>query len=404
MTARAVASPFTRALLAFGFAALPLYPSFISMSSVSPPGVSLVPFQVAAALLAVCVAGALLLALATARAGGPLPETFWPIVAYIGGWFVAALLGFDPRTGMLFVLDGALVLAFHCGIARFYEDRDAVTAMYAALLGSGALVSILGLALVVLRRPALLYAITHGRATATFVVPGEFAGYLLMLVPTAVGVALVSKRAWLRALGWSTAGIGLVALVATFSRAGLVGLAVGGLFAAAAGRRTRRAALVGTLAFSAVALAAFATNAHHNPADDFARLSIWRTGVRAFELFGLTGVGPGAFRHVYPLLRPANGEPNAFHAHSYLLTAAAETGLVGLTTLAYLWWSFGRAFARALAGAPPAARILGIAFASAFVATWVQGTIDFIQVVILGCWIPFMALALGAARRGLAEA
>jgi O-antigen ligase len=403
MRAVAVASPLTRALLAFGFAAIPLYPSFISLSSVSPPGVSLVPPLLALALLGVCIAGALLLVRATVRAGGPLPVTFWPIAAYIGGWAIAALFGFDPRTGFLFVLDGALVLAFHCAIARYYDDRAAATAMYSGLLASGALVSILGLALVALKRPALLYAISHGRATATFVVPGEFAGYLLMLVPTAVGVALVSKRPWLRALAWTAAATGLAALVATFSRAGLAGLVAGGLFAAVAGRRTRRGALAGTAVLAAVAVAAFAYDAHHNPADDFSRLSIWRTGLRAVELFGLTGVGPGAFRHVYPLLRPPNGEPSAFHAHSYLLTSAAETGLVGMTTLAFMWWSAGRAFVRELAGAPPPARILGVAFASAFVATWVQGSIDFIQVVILGCWIPFMALALGAARRGLVE-
>jgi hypothetical protein len=29
--------------------------------------------------------------------------------------------------------------------------------------------------------------------------------------------------------------------------------------------------------------------------------------------------------------------------------------------------------------------------------------LDFIQVVILGCWIPFMAVALGAAEHGLGE-
>lgn len=404
MRAGAPASPLACGLLAFGFAALPLYPSFIMLSSVSPPGVSLVPPALAAALLVVCIVAALLLVRETVRAGGGLPETFWPIAAYIGGWLIAALFGLDPGTGLLFVLDGALVLAFYCGIARFYADRAAVTAMYVGLLGSGALVSILGLALVALKRPALLYAIGHGRATATFVVPGEFAGYLLMMVPTAVGVALVTKRPWLRALAWAAAVAGLAALLATYSRAGLAGLVAGGLFAAAAGRRTRVAALAGTLVFGAAVAVAFSSDAHHNPAEDFTRLSIWRTGVRAVEAFGLTGVGPGAFRHIYPLLRPPNGEPSAFHAHSYLLTAAAETGLVGLSTLAFMWWSFGRALADALARAPASARILGCALASGFVATWAQGAIDFIQVVILGCWIPFMALALGAARRGLAEA
>ncbi len=150
-----------------------------------------------------------------------------------------------------------------------------------------------GLALVALKRPALLYAISHGRATATFVVPGEFAGYLLMLVPTAIGVALASKRPWLRALAWTAAAAGIAALLATFSRAGLAGLVAGGLFAAVAGRRTRVAALVATVAVAALAIAAFAYDAHHNPAEDFSRLSIWRTGLRAASCSGSPASGRG---------------------------------------------------------------------------------------------------------------
>ncbi len=58
---------------------------------------------------------------------------------------------------------------------------------------------------------------------------------------------------------------------------------------------------------------------------------------------------------------------------------------------------------RALRGAEGARRTMGLAILSGFVATWAQSSLDFIQVVILGCWIPFMALALGAARYGLGE-
>jgi len=39
-----------------------------------------------------------------------------------------------------------------------------------------------------------------------------------------------------------------------------------------------------------------------------------------------------------------------------------------------------------------------------FIATLVQGSVDFVQVVILACWLPCMALALAAARHGAAGA
>ena len=397
------ARPLTLALLAFGFSAIPAYPAFITLSSVHPPGVSLIPRGVAVGLLVACIVAAGIFTVDAAQKRDPLPVTFWPICAYIGGWLVAALLGFDPATGLLFVADGLLVLVFHVTIARFYPDPRAALTMVVAFLASGAFVSLLGLAMIVLRRPAIMYAVGHGRAISTFVVPGEFAGYLLFLIATALGVALSSGRRWLRFLGWGATALGVVALAATYSRAGWLGFAVGGAFFIFMQRRSALLviALVTALAIGLLTIGVY--NGHHNPSEYFTRLSIWRTGLRTAELFPVTGVGPGSFRHVYPELRPPDGEPSAFHAHNYLLTSFAETGLVGMTTLIALWWSFGRAVRLALSGADLRRRTFALAVLSGFVATWAQSMLDFIQVVILGCWIPFMAVALGAAEHGLGE-
>jgi O-antigen ligase len=390
-------------VLAFGFAAFPAYPAFISLASLSPPGVSLIPRGVALVILAFCAAGALFLAADAVRRKPPLPPTFWPICAYVGGWFVAAVFGFDPVTGLLFVADGLLVLVFHLSIARFYGDARAATTMLTAFLASGALVSILGIAMLVARRPAIIYAVGHGRAIGTFVVPGEFAGYLLFLIPTAVGVALVSRRPWLRGLAALAALAGVVALAATYSRAGWLGFAVGGAFFIF---MQRRSALLGAvlglaLVVGLVTISVF--NGHHNPSEYFTRLGIWRAGLRTAQLFPVTGVGPGGFRLVYPALRPPDGEPTAFHAHNYVLTSFAETGLVGLATLGALWYCFARAMRGAMRGADGRRRTFALAIVAGFVATWAQGTLDFTQVVILGIWIPFMAVALGAAQFGLGE-
>jgi len=395
--------PLFMALLAFAFCAFPAYPAFITLSSVSPPGVSLIPRSVALVLLGVCVLGAFILAVDTVRTRPALPVTFWPICAYIGGWLLAAVLGFDPATGLLFVADGLLVLVFHVAITRFYPDARAASTMIVAFLASGTFVSLLGLLMLVVRRPAIIYAVGHGRAISTFVVPGEFAGYLLFLIPTAAGVALASRRPWLRALGVAAALVGVVALAATYSRAGWLGFAVGVAFFIF---MQRRSALLG-VALGAVLVVGLVTisvyNGHHNPSEYFTRLSIWRTGLRAIQLFPVTGVGPGAFRHVYPALRPPDGEATAFHAHNYLLNSFAETGVIGMSTLIAMWWTFGSAMRRGLRSAGGAQRTLGLALLSGFVATWVQSGLDFIQVVILGCWIPFMALALSVTEYGLCE-
>ncbi|MEO6990374.1 MAG: O-antigen ligase family protein [Candidatus Baltobacteraceae bacterium] len=391
------------AVLAFGFAAFPLFPAFITLAAVTPPGVSLVPRRAAIALLLVCVLAALAMVATLIRVRAPVPAGMRSIAIYIGGWLVAALFGFDPATGLLFVVDGLFVAVFHWGIARFYRERGVATAVLAAFLASGAIVSLLGLAMVAIRRPAVLFAVEHGRATATFVVPGEFAGYLLFLIPLAAGTFIASRRPALRLLAAVAALGGLVALGATYSRAGWIGFAVGCAFCAFMLRRSVRSAvlIVGALVLGAAAIAVF--NGHHNPSEYFTRVAIWIAGLRTIELFPLTGVGPGAFRLVYPALRPPGAEPTAFHVHSYVLTSFAETGLVGMATLVAMWWAFAQRFGRALGAAQGRRRILALAVASGFIATWTQGALDFVQVTVLGCWIPFMALAVGAAEHGVGE-
>ena len=65
---------------------------------------------------------------------------------------------------------------------RFYDDRNAAVAICSAYLITGALACAVAIVMVALRVPASQYAIQHGRATGTFILPGELAGYLIVLV------------------------------------------------------------------------------------------------------------------------------------------------------------------------------------------------------------------------------
>jgi O-antigen ligase len=98
-------------------------------------------------------------------------------------------------------------------------------------------------------------------------------------------------------------------------------------------------------------------------ADDFlsGRLKIWHTGWNMFRAHPLVGVGAGAFDTAYDdySTRPDDqfttrgGYPGgAHHAHQLYVSAAAETGLVGLAALAYLFTTLIRWY-RAL---PPPGR------------------------------------------------
>ncbi len=390
--------------IGFGFAAIPLYPALIFLASVAPPGVSLVAPQIALAVLIVTLGGAAFLVWTMLRADEMHCELAKPIVVYLAGWTLATLAGLDPVTGALFIAAGLLSFVLHLAVARYYGEPPVATVLYAAFLSSALAVTLLGIGLLAAGHDTMLYRAVNGRAVATFIVPGEFAGYLCIVVPLGAGIALAARRGWLRGLGAAVALSGCIALWLTYSRAGIYGLSVGAAFFLYAQRRRWWVglALLAALALEARWLLGF--NDHHNPGEEFVRLPIWETALRVAELFPLTGTGPGAFRHVFGAVGPAGGLTSAFHAHSYPLTALAETGLVGVLTALGLWWAFGRRLRMAIAGAEPRARRLALALAAAFVATLVQSAIDFVQIVILACWLPCMALALAAARRGAADA
>ncbi len=78
--------------------------------------------------------------------------------------------------------------------------------------------------------PAAQYAISHGRATGTFILPGELAGYLIVLLPIAYALAAIGESRALRTLGWTTLALGIVAIALTFSRAGWMGFAAAAAF------------------------------------------------------------------------------------------------------------------------------------------------------------------------------
>jgi putative inorganic carbon (HCO3(-)) transporter len=389
--------------LAFGFGAIPLFPALIFLAALVPPGVSVVPPIVARVVLALAVLGAIAMYGLTLRRGTAWPVTVRAILVYIGGWAVAGFLGLDPATGVLFVLAGTLALSLYLGVEKYYRMPRASAVVLGSFLASGLAAALLGLVMVATRRPAELYTLAHGRAVSSFIVPGELAGYLCFLVPTGAGVALAARRGWLRALGAAAAVAGVAAMWMTYSRAGIYGLSVGAAFFIFMQRRRWWLALLLVVALALEARWLIGFDDHHNPGEDFTRLPIWHAALRAIELFPLTGVGPGAFRHVYPFLEGSSSVQQAFHAHSYLLTAFAETGALGIATLLALWWCFGRELVRRLRVADGSTRTFALALTAGFVATWVQGAVDFVQVVVFACWIPFMALTLEAARHGTAD-
>ncbi len=320
------------------------------------------------------------------------------MAAFPGAALVAALLGFDPRAGALFI--GILVggVIWHATILRFVRERNLIPAVLRAYLLSGALASAAAIAMVLAKTPAGLYTIGHGRAIGTFVLPGELAGYLILYVPVAFAVA--RAQVGMRALAAAGLAFAAVAFVLTFSRAGWMGMAAA--LAALVMLRRKGTRIAIAIVGAAIVVVLLAFNAHHDPSENFTRLSIWSAALRTIALFPFSGVGPFEFAHVYPFLRVPDGEPVAYHAHSIVLTIAAETGLVGVAALFFGWWRFVAELRSALR-AQSAFGSVAAAIAAGLLGTWVQGTIDTISVVLFGLWLPFMALALACAASDAPE-
>ncbi len=379
------------ASFAAAFFALPLYPALIELARTNVPGVTLLPPGAAWALVAAAVALAVgwLAALLAAEAR-PIPTAI-PAAALPLAAALAAALGFAPRAGLLFIAVLACAVTWHVAIVRFAGEDGAIRTIVAAFLLSGAAASLAAVAMVLAKAPPALYTIGHGRATGTFVVPGELAGYLIVYVPVALAATRAPLR--LRALAWLGTIAGCAALALTFSRAGWIGTAA----AIAAlvlmrrgGRGARYAAGIFAVALIAVALV---FNSHHDPSENFTRLSIWEAALRTIVSFPFSGVGPFAFAGMYDVMRIPGGEPVALHAHSVLLTFAAETGLLGTAALAWGWCAFAADVRTRLRAPSPYAGV-SLAIVAGLIGTWVQGTIDTVSVVIFGLWMPFTALAL----------
>jgi O-antigen ligase len=389
--------------IVFMYVAIPLYGTFEVLDPVRLPIPSLVGTGGAIAIALAMLAAAAICAWGAFRRPAPLRIVFAQLVA--GAAIVpAALLGFDPQTGLELAL---IVLAMGTvGVAVYgYAELPGVTrTIVIATLASATVAALTAFAMTVSRDPAALYAYDNGRAVGTFLNPNELAAYLLVVLGLAAGVAMYARGTPLRLLAGATLLAGLLALGATYSRWGFLAAIAGALFFAlvAGGRRVWIG--LGIAAIAALLLVAGPGQEHHNPRDDTSRIVAWTTGMRTWLAFPLTGVGPFAFRRTYDVLRPPEapgGEaPVAFDPHSLPLAYLDESGLVGFVALLWCWSVYIREIPRVLRGADSRRRALVYALAGGLVALQVHVLVNTISIY-FALATQGAALALALAQRDL---
>lgn len=252
-------------------------------------------------------------------------------------------------------------------------------AWFLAFLTLGALTEVaIGAAQVVLRLgpPEFLIGGAILRAYGTFGQPNPFAGYLNLVLPILLGVALFSPSRQLRFFTWLAALAVAGIMVTTLSRGAWLGFAVALMvFGIYASKRLAVwiwigllglailifAVVFGIVPFSATErlLAAFGLSGvglDSVTQENFSavqRLAFWQAGFNMFSGNPVLGVGIGNYIDQYPLYAPQGWDMVLGHAHDYYLNAAAETGLVGLAGyLALLTVAF-RQVASTVRSAPP---------------------------------------------------
>lgn len=391
------------AAIAFMYVAIPLYGTFEVLDPVRLPIPGLISSAGAISIALVMLVAAAICVWGAFRR--PAPRRIVLAQSIAGLAIVpAALLGFDPQTGLELAL---LVLAMgSVGIAMYgYAALPGVTrTIVIATLASATLAAVTALGMILTRDPAPLFAYNNGRAVGSFLNPNELAAYLLAVLGLAAGVAMYARSTPLRLLAGVTLIAGAITLGATYSRWGLFSAIVGAAFFAilVGGRRV----WVGLAVFSIAALLLVfgPGRAYHNPRDDTSRIVAWTAGVRTWLAFPLSGVGPFAFRRTYDIVRPPEapgGEtPVAFDPHSLPLAYLSESGLIGFIALLWCWSVYLREIPRVLRSADLRRRALVYAFAGGLVALQVHVLVNTISIY-FAVATQGAALALALAQRDL---
>ncbi|MEK6405894.1 MAG: O-antigen ligase family protein [Acidobacteriota bacterium] len=236
-----------------------------------------------------------------------------------------------------------------------------------------------------------------------FVNRNHFAGYMEMLIPIPIALALsraVGGEARLF-FGFAAAIMG-IAQVSSLSRGGMVSLAAGVLFlAAVSGRRKRddpeerkrfsfifSRVSVMLLMLAAIVVGVFWVGADFEiikrvadePVTSSAaagREAIWADTLTMFRAHPILGVGLGAFETVYPMYGRGDGTLLIQFAHNDYLQVLSDGGLVGGAIAMWFIVVLARAAARATKFAHPLARALGLGSAAGIFALLVHSLFDF---------------------------
>ena len=194
------------------------------------------------------------------------------------------------------------------------------------------------------------------RAAATLSHPNEAAMLLELTLPLLVACAWTAAPRWRPPLTLAALGT-FLAIVLTFSRAGSIAAIVSlGLLAGLCVWRSSRTRLVtlGVVALAVPLAVGWASvmdpgldrrllaGVDESSTAQPPRTQFWSTALTMFSDHPLLGVGPDNFRWRFADYSGVAADNLGIHAHDQYLETLADTGVLGLATLLWLWVGVAR--------------------------------------------------------------
>ncbi len=242
----------------------------------------------------------------------------------------------DVTTFLIILLFSATLVSLY-GIYQYFWGLEATREYIATHYRMGEL------------PPALLSRLSSNRIFSTFVYPNMFAGYIIMLFPIGLVMAIRSKS-FLKYVFLIISALLLCCLFYTKSIGGYFTIIfISVFFLIFYFLKEKKKILVGSGLFILFSLILFLLLfrlgglPHSSSFQD--RLGYWQASLRMVKESPLLGSGPGTFGSRFARYKlPSTMETQ--HAHNNFLEIWVETGIFGLLFFLWLWWNFFRAALR----------------------------------------------------------
>jgi len=336
----------------------------------------------AEALIGLALAAWLARMVAQREVAPTLPPLTLPLLIFLG----AALLSLPGALSLKYSLKEIIkwteVLGLYVFAANVLDRRRAQTVISAMLL-TGAATALHGWYQFFTRSgpEGFLLFDRFMRAYGTFEQPNPYAGYLGLVAPLALSLALGGWKVGGRGLGefliyGGVFGIMAVAMAMSWSRGAWIGFAAAVATMSLVRSRRAAAAFAALVVIGALILIMgsfqllpevltqrltdflpylrpFDVRSVKVTAANFAvveRMAHWQAGWQMWTEHPWCGVGMGNYEPIYSAYYIPPWKEPLGHAHNYYLNIAAETGLIGLLAYLVLWgaafWQAVRAIRR----------------------------------------------------------